>query len=114
MPESFRYRDQDGDVQIGRPPVLLLSVGGDSLSRIRTHPDRRNTSDRGVLLLAGVSNATTNNTGPSDLTLKESLPRSCRGLSQDGGGLGRVLNVCFTWSRRCDGMVARLIDSARS
>jgi phosphatidylserine/phosphatidylglycerophosphate/cardiolipin synthase-like enzyme len=32
----------------------------------------------------------------------------------DGGGLGRVLDVCFTWSRRCDEMVARLIDSARS
>jgi len=70
LPESFRYRDQHGDVQIGRPPVLLLSVGGDSLSRIRTHPDRRNTSERGVLLLAGVSNTTTNNTSPSDLTLK--------------------------------------------
>jgi phosphatidylserine/phosphatidylglycerophosphate/cardiolipin synthase-like enzyme len=32
----------------------------------------------------------------------------------DGGGLGRVLDVCFSWSRRCDEMVARLIDSARS
>jgi phosphatidylserine/phosphatidylglycerophosphate/cardiolipin synthase-like enzyme len=32
----------------------------------------------------------------------------------DGGGLGRVLGVCFSWSRRCDEMVARLIDSARS
>ena len=32
----------------------------------------------------------------------------------DGGGLGRVLDVCFLWSRRCDEMVARLIDSARS
>jgi hypothetical protein len=32
----------------------------------------------------------------------------------DGGGLGRVLDVCFSWSRRCDEMVARLIDSAKS
>jgi phosphatidylserine/phosphatidylglycerophosphate/cardiolipin synthase-like enzyme len=32
----------------------------------------------------------------------------------DGGGLGRVLDVCFSWSRRCDEMVARLIDSARN
>jgi phosphatidylserine/phosphatidylglycerophosphate/cardiolipin synthase-like enzyme len=32
----------------------------------------------------------------------------------DGGGLGRVLDVCFSWSRRCDEMVVRLIDSARS
>jgi len=32
----------------------------------------------------------------------------------DGGGLGRVLDVCFSWSRRCDETVARLIDSARS
>jgi phosphatidylserine/phosphatidylglycerophosphate/cardiolipin synthase-like enzyme len=32
----------------------------------------------------------------------------------DGGGLGRVLDVCFSWSRRCDEMVACLIDSARS
>jgi hypothetical protein len=32
----------------------------------------------------------------------------------NGGGLGRVLDVCFSWLRRCDGMVARLIDSARS
>jgi phosphatidylserine/phosphatidylglycerophosphate/cardiolipin synthase-like enzyme len=32
----------------------------------------------------------------------------------DGGGLGRVLDVCFSWSRRCDEMVARLIDAARS
>jgi hypothetical protein len=45
-------------------------MGGDSLSRIRTHPDRRNTSDRGVLLLAGVSNATTGGAGSNDLTQK--------------------------------------------
>jgi phosphatidylserine/phosphatidylglycerophosphate/cardiolipin synthase-like enzyme len=32
----------------------------------------------------------------------------------NGGGLGRVLDVCFSWSRRCDEMLARLIDSARS
>jgi phosphatidylserine/phosphatidylglycerophosphate/cardiolipin synthase-like enzyme len=32
----------------------------------------------------------------------------------DGGGLGRVLDVCFSWSRRCDEMAVRLIDSARS
>jgi phosphatidylserine/phosphatidylglycerophosphate/cardiolipin synthase-like enzyme len=32
----------------------------------------------------------------------------------NGGGLGRVLDVCFSWSRRCDEMVARLIDAARS
>ena len=32
----------------------------------------------------------------------------------DGGGLGRVLDVCFLWPRRCDMMVIRLIDSARS
>jgi len=32
----------------------------------------------------------------------------------DGGGLGRVLDVCFSWSRRCDMMAVRLIDSARS
>jgi phosphatidylserine/phosphatidylglycerophosphate/cardiolipin synthase-like enzyme len=32
----------------------------------------------------------------------------------DGGGLGRVLDVCFSWSRRCDEMVARLIDSVKS
>jgi phosphatidylserine/phosphatidylglycerophosphate/cardiolipin synthase-like enzyme len=32
----------------------------------------------------------------------------------DGGGLGRVLDVCFSWSRRCDEIVARLIDSARN
>jgi hypothetical protein len=32
----------------------------------------------------------------------------------DGGGLGRVLDVCFSWSKRCDEMVARLIDSAKS
>jgi phosphatidylserine/phosphatidylglycerophosphate/cardiolipin synthase-like enzyme len=32
----------------------------------------------------------------------------------DGGGLGRVLDVCFSWSRRCDETLARLIDSARS
>jgi phosphatidylserine/phosphatidylglycerophosphate/cardiolipin synthase-like enzyme len=32
----------------------------------------------------------------------------------DGGGLGRVLDVCFIWSRRCDGMAIRLIDSVRS
>jgi phosphatidylserine/phosphatidylglycerophosphate/cardiolipin synthase-like enzyme len=32
----------------------------------------------------------------------------------DGGGLGRVLDVCFSWSKRCDEMVARLIDSAES
>jgi phosphatidylserine/phosphatidylglycerophosphate/cardiolipin synthase-like enzyme len=32
----------------------------------------------------------------------------------DGGGLERVLDVCFSWSRRCDEMVARLIDTARS
>jgi hypothetical protein len=31
----------------------------------------------------------------------------------DGGGLGRVLDVCFSWSRRCDEMAVRLIDSAR-
>jgi len=31
----------------------------------------------------------------------------------NGGGLGRVLDVCFSWSRRCDEMMARLIDSAR-
>jgi hypothetical protein len=31
----------------------------------------------------------------------------------DGGGLGRVLDVCFSWSRRCDEMLVRLIDSAR-
>ena len=32
----------------------------------------------------------------------------------NGGGLGRVLDVCFSWSRTCDEMLARLIDSARS
>ena len=32
----------------------------------------------------------------------------------DGGGLGRVLDVCFSWSRRCDEMLVRLIDAARS
>jgi phosphatidylserine/phosphatidylglycerophosphate/cardiolipin synthase-like enzyme len=32
----------------------------------------------------------------------------------DGGGLGRVLGVCFSWSKRCDEMAVRLIDSARS
>jgi phosphatidylserine/phosphatidylglycerophosphate/cardiolipin synthase-like enzyme len=32
----------------------------------------------------------------------------------DGGGLGRVLDVCFSWSRMCDKMAVRLIDSARS
>ena len=32
----------------------------------------------------------------------------------DGGGLGRVLDVCFSWSRRYNEMVVRLIDSARS
>jgi phosphatidylserine/phosphatidylglycerophosphate/cardiolipin synthase-like enzyme len=32
----------------------------------------------------------------------------------DGKGLGRVLDVCFSWSRRCDMMAVRLIDSARS
>jgi phosphatidylserine/phosphatidylglycerophosphate/cardiolipin synthase-like enzyme len=32
----------------------------------------------------------------------------------DGKGLGRVLDVCFSWSRRCDEMLVRLIDSARS
>jgi phosphatidylserine/phosphatidylglycerophosphate/cardiolipin synthase-like enzyme len=32
----------------------------------------------------------------------------------EGGGLGRVLDVCFSWSRRCDEMVARLIDSAKN
>jgi phosphatidylserine/phosphatidylglycerophosphate/cardiolipin synthase-like enzyme len=32
----------------------------------------------------------------------------------DGGGLERVLDVCFSWSRRCDEMAVRLIDSARS
>jgi phosphatidylserine/phosphatidylglycerophosphate/cardiolipin synthase-like enzyme len=32
----------------------------------------------------------------------------------DGGGLGRVLDVCFSWSRRCDEVAVRLIDSARS
>jgi phospholipase D len=32
----------------------------------------------------------------------------------DGGGLGKVLDVCFSWARRCDEMMARLIDSARS
>jgi hypothetical protein len=31
----------------------------------------------------------------------------------DGGGLERVLDVCFSWSRRCDEMAVRLIDSAR-
>jgi hypothetical protein len=31
----------------------------------------------------------------------------------DGGGLGRVLDVCFSWSRRCDEMAVCLIDSAR-
>jgi hypothetical protein len=48
-------------------------VGGNSLSRIRTHPDRRNTSDRGVLLLAGVSNATTGGAGSNDLTQRSPL-----------------------------------------
>jgi phosphatidylserine/phosphatidylglycerophosphate/cardiolipin synthase-like enzyme len=32
----------------------------------------------------------------------------------DGGGLGRVLDVCFSWSRRCDEIAVRLIDSAKS
>jgi phosphatidylserine/phosphatidylglycerophosphate/cardiolipin synthase-like enzyme len=32
----------------------------------------------------------------------------------DGGGLGRVLDVCFSWSKRCDEIAVRLIDSARS
>jgi phosphatidylserine/phosphatidylglycerophosphate/cardiolipin synthase-like enzyme len=32
----------------------------------------------------------------------------------DGGGLGRVLDVCFSWSRRCNEIAVRLIDSARS
>jgi len=32
----------------------------------------------------------------------------------DGGGLGRVQDVCFSWARRCDEMAVRLIDSARS
>ena len=32
----------------------------------------------------------------------------------DGGGLGRVLDVCFSWSRRCDEVAVHLIDSARS
>jgi hypothetical protein len=32
----------------------------------------------------------------------------------DGGDLGRVLDVCFLWSRRCDEMAVRLIDSAKS
>jgi phosphatidylserine/phosphatidylglycerophosphate/cardiolipin synthase-like enzyme len=32
----------------------------------------------------------------------------------DGGGLGKVLDVCFSWSRRCDEMAVRLIDSAKS
>jgi phosphatidylserine/phosphatidylglycerophosphate/cardiolipin synthase-like enzyme len=32
----------------------------------------------------------------------------------DGGGLGRVLDVCFSWSRRCDETAVRLIDSAKS
>jgi phosphatidylserine/phosphatidylglycerophosphate/cardiolipin synthase-like enzyme len=32
----------------------------------------------------------------------------------DGGGLGRVLDVCFSWSRRCDEVAVRLIDSAKS
>jgi hypothetical protein len=30
-----------------------------------------------------------------------------------GGSLGRVLDICFSWSRRCDKMMARLFDSAR-
>jgi hypothetical protein len=30
----------------------------------------------------------------------------------DGGGLGRALDVCFSWSRRCDEIAVRLIDSA--
>jgi phospholipase D len=34
--------------------------------------------------------------------------------SLNGGGLGRVIDVCFSWSRRCDELLARLIDSARS
>jgi phosphatidylserine/phosphatidylglycerophosphate/cardiolipin synthase-like enzyme len=32
----------------------------------------------------------------------------------DGGGLVRVLDFCFSWSRRCDEIAVRLIDSARS
>jgi phosphatidylserine/phosphatidylglycerophosphate/cardiolipin synthase-like enzyme len=32
----------------------------------------------------------------------------------DGGGLGRVLDVCFSWSKRCDEIAVRLTDSARS
>jgi hypothetical protein len=32
----------------------------------------------------------------------------------DGGGFGRVLDVCFSWARRCDMMVVCLIDSTRS
>jgi phosphatidylserine/phosphatidylglycerophosphate/cardiolipin synthase-like enzyme len=32
----------------------------------------------------------------------------------DGGGLGRVQDVCFSWSRRCDEMAVRLIDSAKN
>jgi len=32
----------------------------------------------------------------------------------DGKELGRALDVCFSWSWRCDEMAVRLIDSARS